>query len=139
VSGAGELAALLRRVQAAVEEKAATEACRDAAVQFARIWRSNTPVLTGALQGSERIDSVSGGGTHAEATLSTHEPAYASFREHGGTIRVKRARVLTNHVEFFGRQVTQAGSWYTRRTLDVSGPALEQACRDALNRVISEA
>jgi hypothetical protein len=103
--------------------------------RFTHELKGNTPVLSGALRASEHSDGTEGGGTSATVTVSTHLPLYASFREHGGTITVKRARVLTDGHRFFGRSVTQAGSHYMQRTAQwAAGGVMD----DIAERVASE-
>ena len=91
---------------------------RDCAAAGARaflpIERSKTPVLSGRLRESEAVKAVTGSGTYAEAVVSPHT-VYAHFRNFGGTITVRRAKVLTDGTRFFGRSVTQAGSHYVER------------------------
>ena len=91
---------------------------RDCAAAGARaflpIERSVTPVLSGRLRESEAVKAVTGSGTYAEAVVSPNT-VYAHFRNFGGTITVRRAKVLTDGVNFFGRSVTQAGSHYVER------------------------
>ena len=109
--------------EAAAKFKAATDRAeasmaRDCAAAGARaflpIERSVTPVLSGRLRESEAVKAVTGSGTYAEAVVSPNT-VYAHFRNFGGTITVRRAKVLTDGVNFFGRSVTQAGSHYVER------------------------
>jgi len=81
---------------------------------FAPIERAKTPVLSGRLRESETVKAVTGGGSYAEATVAPNT-VYAHFRNFGGTIRIRRAKVLTDGVNFFGKEVTQAGSHYVER------------------------
>jgi hypothetical protein len=112
----GEFAAALDRTAAIMESEAATRCARAGGGAFLGEFKKNTPVLTGALRDSEDM-KVSGGGTHAAAEISTHRPEYAEFRETGGTIHVKSARVLSDGKSFFGKSVTQKGSGYLARTV----------------------
>lgn len=73
-----------------------------------------TPMRSGKLRGSETIDTIGGGGIHAYAIIAPHT-VYAEFRDRGGTIHVRNAKVLTDGASFFGRSVTQAGSHYMMR------------------------
>jgi hypothetical protein len=125
----GEFAALLDRVAAELEDDAARECADRAGEEFLEHLKSNTPVLTGALRDSEKVDGTGGGGSSATVTISTHLPLYASFREYGGTIHVRHNYVdkrtgkthpgfLSDGEHFFGRQVTQKGSGYMQRTVD---------------------
>jgi hypothetical protein len=134
-----EFAGALRRAAEYVQAKAADHIVDDCAEKFLEKLKDNTPVLTGALQGGESIDSFSSGGTSASARISTHTPLYASFRETGGEISIKRARVLTNGVEFFGTHVHQEGSWYMRRTVEWAEGALPEICQRAITQILEDA
>jgi hypothetical protein len=107
----------LNRTAAALDSEAATRCARAAGGAFLGEFKKNTPVESGALRDSESME-VSGGGTHATAHVSTHLGLYASFRNDGGTIRVKHARVLSDGKSFFGKEVTQKGSGYLERTVE---------------------
>ena len=107
----------LNRTAAALDSEAATRCAQAAGGAFLGEFKKNTPVESGALRDSETVE-VSGGGTHARATVSTHLPLYASFRNYGGTIHVKNARVLSDGQSFFGKSVTQKGSAYLEKTVD---------------------
>jgi hypothetical protein len=108
--------------------------------RFTYELKGNTPVLTGALRASEHADGVSGGGTSASVTVSTHLPLYASFREHGGTITVRNARVLTDGRRFFGRSVTQAGSHYMQRTREwAAGGVMDDIASRVAGEVMRQA
>jgi hypothetical protein len=95
------------------------------------ILKDVTPVLTGALRDSERIDSVDGNGAFAVAFLQPHI-IYAEFRNNGGIITAKRFRQLGNpEVGFFGKTVHQSGSHYIERA-EADGRA---PCRAAAAQV----
>lgn len=134
----GEFAAALDKAAAAVETTAARECAADAGQAYLQVLRGTTPVLSGELRASERVDSVRGGGTFAVATVGAHT-VYAAFREHGGTIRVKNARVLSNGSAFFGKSVTQAGSHYFERATREAGGPVEAACQDTISRILRDA
>lgn len=126
------LAAALRKAAGSIGDDGALECAHAAGQGYLRVLRDNTPVLTGHLLASERIDRISGGGTRATVTIGAHT-VYADFREHGGTITVKHAKVLTDHVTFFGRSVTQAGSHYFARTNAwADGGGLDGICREVV-------
>lgn len=134
-----ELAAALNRAADALETDAAARCARAAGGAFLGQLKANTPVLTGDLRDSESM-TVTGGGASATALISTHLPLYASFRETGGTITVKRAKVLTNGSQFFGRSVTQEGSHYMARTVTwASGGALQGPVDTAIDRIMRDA
>lgn len=110
-------AARLEAVASEFADDAARRAADKVGQEFLAKLKDNTPVETGTLRGSEAVDGGGGGGSSATVRISTHLPLYASFREYGGTIRVRNARVLTNGVDFFGRSVTQHGSAYMAKTV----------------------
>ena len=140
MGGAEELVARLEKIRNAVADKGARAAVEAMAPVFLHQLEDNTPVLTGALFRGEEIDSITSDGMRATARIGTHTPLYASFRETGGTIHVKHASVLTDGTHFFGKSVTQAGSWYMRRTVEwAEGGALQASCDAAIQRVIDEA
>lgn len=134
----GELAAALRRAASEIDAHGAMDCAQEAGHEFLVALRSSTPVLTGALRASERIDSLRGGGTDATATIGAHT-VYARFRNDGGTITVKRASVLTNGTEFFGKSVTQAGSHYFETAETRAGPEIKAACQRVIDRILHDA
>ena len=110
-----EAAAKFRAATDRAEASMARECAAAGARAFLPIERSMTPVLSGRLRESEAVKAVRGSGAFAEAVVSSHL-IYAHFRNFGGTITVRRARVLgTPEVGFFGRSVTQQGSHYVER------------------------
>ena len=122
----------------AVADKAASGLARDCARaganEFLAELHVTTPVETGALRASERVWRVFGGGATAQAIVGPNI-VYGRFRNYGGTIRVRRAKVLgTPAVGFFGRQVTQAGSHYMERAED----AAEGTMRAAMQAILSD-
>lgn len=137
IADLGELVAALRRASDEVKSRAALECADEAAHQFLVALRASTPVLTGRLRDSERIDSLRGSGTSATATVGAHT-VYAHFRNYGGTITVKRASVLTNGTEFFGKSVTQAGSYYFERGEKRAGPEVDAACKRVIERILRD-
>ena len=118
-----EAASKFRAATGRAEASMARECAAAGARAFLPIERSKTPVLSGRLRESEAVKAVTGSGTYAEAVVSPHR-IYAHFRNFGGTITVRRAKVLgTPEVGFFGRSVTQAGSHYVERAHDAAiGP-----------------
>ena len=110
-----EAAARFRAATDRAEASMARDCAAAGARAFLPIERSVTPVLSGRLRESEAVKAVTGGGSYAEAVVSPNT-VYAHFRNFGGTITVRRAKVLgTPAVGFFGRSVTQAGSHYVER------------------------
>lgn len=117
-----EFAGAVRALAGRAEAELAGECARVAGREFLAALEVTTPVRTGALRASERVFSVSGGGAVAVAIVGS-DLIYAKFRNDGGTIRVKRAKVLTDGTHFFGKQVTQAGSHYMERgEAEAAGP-----------------
>ena len=129
-----EAAAAFRKIAERAEAELALTACREAARDYLAVLRAVTPKRSGALMESERIDAVTGGGTHATAIVAPHI-RYAAFRNYGGTItRHKPGSLGTPAVGFFGHSVTQAGSHYMERAEGLSRGPVAEACR----RVASE-
>lgn len=121
---AGEVRALAGRAEAEL----AAECARAAGKEFLAALAVTTPVRTGALRASERVFSVTGGGPVAVAVVGS-DLIYARFRNDGGTIRVKRAKVLgTPAVGFFGKQVTQHGSHYMERAEAEAAGLIQAMC-----------
>jgi hypothetical protein len=121
---AAEMRALAGRAESGLARDCAGAAAREllAALEV------TTPVRSGALRASERIFSVSGGGPVAVAIVGS-DLIYARFRNEGGTITVKRAKVLgTPAVGFFGKSVTQAGSHYMERGEGMALGPIQAAC-----------
>jgi Bacteriophage HK97-gp10, putative tail-component len=109
-----EAAARFREATARAEASLARDCARAGANEFLAELHVTTPVESGALRASERVWRVSGGGAHAEAIVGPNI-IYARFRNDGGTIRVRRAKVLTDGTRFFGRSVTQHGAHYMEK------------------------
>jgi bacteriophage HK97-gp10 putative tail-component len=126
-----EFGGALRDLADRAETELAPECAREAGTDFLAILRAATPKRTGHLADSESLDSVTGGGSVATAVVGAHA-VYAEFREHGGTIRVRNAKVLTDGVSFFGKQVTQRGSRYFEKAEGMARPAIEAACQAKL-------
>lgn len=140
MGGVDEFAAALSRAATAIEADGARKAAEAAAKAFLAELKRNTPVLTGALMESERVDSVWGAGSSGGASISTHRPEYASFREHGGTIHVRNAKVLTDGFTFFGKSVTQSGSHYMARTVTwADGGGLDGPVSGAIQAILRDA
>lgn len=134
----GQFAAALERTARAMESDGAARCARAAGGAFLGKLKENTPKLSGALADSESME-VSGGGASARAHIQTHRGEYASFRETGGTIRVKHARVLSDGRSFFGRSVTQKGSRYMARTVEwAEGGGLSGPVNAAVDRIFRD-
>lgn len=122
--GAAAYRSLARRAEADL----ALEACGEAAKDYLAVLRAVTPKRSGRLADSETVTGPVGGGLHASALVGPHI-IYAAFREHGGTIHVRNAKVLTDGVSFFGKSVTQAGSRYMEKAAGPGEAAVANACR----------
>jgi hypothetical protein len=134
----GEYAAKLRAVADALETRVALDVCEAQALAFQELERQVTPKKTGALADSETIDSLSGGGAHAEATVAPHK-VYAKIRNDGGTItRHKPGSLGTPAVGFFGHSVTQAGSHYVERAQGAAQGIIRQAAQVVLDEILAE-
>lgn len=114
MAGLETLGQRLIAASADVKRDAALKAAQAAGNAFLHELQRVTPVRHGTLRRSERVNSVTGGGTKATAAIGPHT-VYARFRNYGGTIHVKRASVLSDGHSFFGKQVTQAGSHYMEK------------------------
>ena len=93
MGGLAAFAGKLREVADRAEEYLAVDACRMGAREYLAVLQEETPVRSGALRGSERIWRVTGGGEQATAILGPNI-IYDRFRNYGGTITVRRAKVL---------------------------------------------
>jgi len=116
-------AARLDETAARAGAELAVTVAREQARDFLAIERIITPKRTGALADSETVNSVSGGGTHAVASVSPHK-IYAEMEEDGGVIRAhgglgrKGKRPHTLHWEGggFPLEVTHVGKGYVKRS-----------------------
>ena len=104
-------AAAVREVAGRAEATLATDCARAAGREYLAVLFTTTPVRTGALRDSERIQSLAGGGTVATALVGP-DIVYDKIQNDGGTIHVKHAKVLTDGTTFFGKQVTIKGQHY---------------------------
>jgi Bacteriophage HK97-gp10, putative tail-component len=130
-----EFAAAARAAAGRAEESLAVDCARVAAREYLAALHVTTPVQSGALRASERVFSVSGSGTEAAAVVGS-ELVYARFRNYGGTIRVKRARVLTDGTRFFGREVHQHGSHYIEAAEGEAAGPIRAACQVKLDEFL---
>ena len=128
-----EAAARARAVTDKAQASLARDCARAGANEFLAELHVTTPVETGALRASERVWRVFGGGASAQAIVGPNI-VYGRFRNYGGTIKVRRAKVLTDGSRFFGKQVTQSGSHYMERAED----AAEGTMRAAMQAILSD-
>ena len=128
-----EAASRARAVTDRAQASLARDCARAGANEFLAELHVTTPVETGALRASERVWRVFGGGAQASAIVGPNI-IYGAFRNYGGTIRVRRAKVLTDGSRFFGKQVTQSGSHYMERAED----AAEGTMRAAMQAILSD-
>lgn len=130
-------ASALDRAARRLEDGGARRVADEFGQDFLAEFKRNTPVETGALQGSESME-ISGGGSSATVKVSTHLALYASFRNDGGTITVKRARVLTDGASFFGKSVTQHGAHYKEKTVTWAEGAIGGLCDQIVQEILDE-
>lgn len=110
--------------------------CAEAGAKDAvAVLRVVTPKRSGRLADSEVVNSVTGSGTVAVADYGPHT-VYDEFRNRGGTIHVRNAKVLTDGVTFFGKSVTQAGSHYMEKGSDAARGPVAAACEAVLERFL---
>jgi hypothetical protein len=128
-------AAAAKAMAGRAEEGLAVECARTAAREYLAALHITTPVRSGALRASEHVFSVSGSGAAATAVVGS-ELVYARFRNYGGTIRVKRARVLTDGSRFFGREVHQHGAHYIEGAEGVARGPIRAACQIRLDEYL---
>lgn len=148
----GEYAAKLRAVADALETRVALDVCEAQALVFQAVERSVTPVRSGRLRDSETIDSLSGGGTHAEATVAPHT-VYAQFRNDGGTITAKDepARSGRTHASGkpyrhslafagggFAMKATQKGAGYVEKAQSRAPGPMRQAAGSVVDEIFGE-
>lgn len=138
----GAWAAKLDEAAAKLDGELALTVVREQARDFLAIERVITPKRTGALMASESIDSVSGGGTHAVATVGPHI-IYAAFRNDGGTIHAKpglgRKGMRPHTLHFngvFPLHVTQAGSHYVERSESAARGALDSVAESVIAGIL---
>ena len=129
-------AAAVRGVAARCEADLARECAQVAAREYHAALEITTPVLTGALRESMHVISVTGGGAVAVAEVGS-DLIYARFRNDGGTIRVKHARVLTDGTRFFGKEVHQAGARYIEKAEAWAEGPIRAACQVKLDEMIT--
>jgi hypothetical protein len=127
-----EFAAATRELAGRAENGLASECARVAANEYLAALYVTTPVQSGALRASERVWRVFGAGATAVAVVGPNI-IYDRFRNDGGTIRVRRAKVLTDGTRFFGKQVTQKGSHYMERAVDEAAGPMQAAMHIALS------
>jgi hypothetical protein len=142
----GEAAGRLAAAAARIQDGLAMDVCEAQALAFQQLERELTPKKTGALADSETIDSLSGGGSHAEATVAPHK-IYAEFRNDGGTIHAKEGPARSGRLHQpsgipyrhslawaggFAMHVTQAGAHYVQRA-QAAAPGI---CRQAAEAVM---
>ena len=131
-----EAAARARAVTDKAQASLARDCARAGANEFLAELHVTTPVETGALRASERVWRVFGGGATAQAIVGPNI-VYGAFRNDGGTIHVRRAKVLTDGSRFFGRSVTQAGSHYMERAQDWAEGTMPAAMKTILDEYLT--
>lgn len=127
-------------------ERAATDAANAMALTYQREVVSSmhgpapsppgTPPArrSGTLARSVRAEPARGTGTRATSSVAPHT-VYARIQQLGGTIRVVRAKVLTDGKRFFGKQVTLPARPYMVMPADRLARVLK-AGKDAALRAV---
>ena len=156
--GLGDLAGALRKAAAGLRDSGARQCAAESGKAYLEVLRGTTPVLTGELRDSERVDEVRGSGTSATAVIGAHT-VYAAFRETGGTIVphdrsrggwVGAPRIINGHMHghhtlhwggepgVFAMKVTQEGSHYFERAgREAQGP-VAAACRKVIDGILRD-
>jgi hypothetical protein len=143
VSALGEWAAKVAEAAERLESTGAIDICEEQAKDFVAIERIVTPKRTGALADSERIDSISGGGASAHATVSPHK-IYAAFRENGGTIHAHAGlgrmglRPHTLHWDGgpFPLSVSQRGAHYVEKAEGAAASVLTGTAEEVMAEIL---
>jgi hypothetical protein len=131
-----EFAAAARDLAERAKAELAIEVARAGAKELLAALEVTTPVRTGALRASEEIREVSGSGAFATALVGP-DIVYDRIQNDGGTIHVKRAKVLgTPEAGFFGKQVTIKGQHYMERAEEEAAPMVEAAGRAVLDEIL---
>jgi len=155
----GEFADALDKGAQALRERGALVAARAAGEAYLGKLGDNTPVLTGELKASERVDRITGNGERAVVTVGAHT-IYAAFREKGGVILphdrsrggwVGAPRMIDGHLHghhslhwggepgVFAMKVTQVGSHYFARTNEWAyGGGLDGPCQRAISQLLRD-
>lgn len=133
--GLAEYAAAWDHLAERAEAELAVTAVRAGAKELLAAMFVVTPVLSGDLRASERIQSVDGDGSHAVALVGPDGSViYDEFRNKGGTIESRGPWPLRNKDtgQVFGRKVTQKGAHYMERAEEEGRPAVEAAMEAAV-------
>jgi hypothetical protein len=123
MGGLDEFAAQARALAARAEASLARDVAEAGAKELLAAMFTVTPVKTGKLRSTETVQAVSGGGDFAVALVGP-DIIYDKFRNDGGTIHVRNAKVLTDGTSFFGKQVTQRGAHYMERAEEEGRPLI---------------
>jgi hypothetical protein len=158
---AGELPVYVGRIADALQGRAARAAANAMAVEFHReltdvtLRKSShaigtqTPsqpgqppaLMSGTLRRSARAIPAVASGSRATAEVRVGT-VYARIQEKGGTVTVKRAKVLGNpKVGFFGQSVTLPKRPYIKPTRDLllTTRRFQKVATDAITAVVEEA
>jgi Bacteriophage HK97-gp10, putative tail-component len=131
-----EFAAAVDALADRAEADLATECAEASGRAFLAVMQAVTPKRSGHLAASETLDAVIGSGPTAVAVVGAHA-RYAEFRNKGGTISVRNAKVLTDGVAFFGKSVTQKGSHYLERAEAAAPAEIARVCQTTLERFLT--
>lgn len=132
-----EFAGAARDLAGRADAELAIECARAGAKEYLAALFVTTPVLSGALRETEKINAVTGSGAFAVADVGP-DIIYDKFRNDGGTIHSKGPWPLRNRAtgQVFGRSVTQAGSHYMERAeVEVEG-TLQASMQTILNEIV---
>lgn len=133
-----EFAAATRTLADRAKASLALEVAERGAKELLAAMFVVTPVLSGDLRASEHVQSVAGDGAHAVAMVGPDGSVpYDRFRNDGGTIHVKHAKVLTDGTRFFGRSVTQQGAHYMEKAEDEARPLVEAMAKIVVDEFIT--
>ena len=127
-------AARFREIAAHCEEGLARDCAKAGAKEYLAALFVTTPVLSGALRATEKVNFVAGGGAFAVADVGP-DIIYDKFRNDGGTITSHGPWPLRNRAtgQVFGRSVTQAGSHYMERAVAESEGTMQASMTAILN------
>lgn len=136
--GLADYAAEWRELAERAEVELAVTAVRAGAKELLAAMEIVTPVLSGDLRASEKIQDVSGDGSHAVALVGPDGSViYDEFRNDGGTITADGDWPLRNKDtgQVFSRRggsVTQQGAHYMERAEEEGRPMVESAMQGAV-------
>jgi hypothetical protein len=131
-------AARFREIAEHCEEGLARDCAKAGAKEYLAALFVTTPVLSGDLRRTEKVNFVSGGGSFAVANVGP-DIVYDRFRNDGGTITSHGPWPLRNRATgaVFGHSVTQAGSHYMERAVDESEGPMRASMQTILDEYLT--